>query len=193
MPNACFVFLAHSHQKATTQFEARLTAVFKRHGRKPNFIFLPRLSHPDFLSLNLAADVLLDTLEWSGGKTTLEALACDLPAVTCPGELMRSRHTHAFLTRMGLSQTIAHDKAEYIRIAIALGRDSTLHAEIKNAIRAKKHLLFNDPSVIQALEAFYLNACADPAHAIKARLPLFRNWPRYANANNRQRNKASLS
>ena len=172
VPNACFVFLAHSHHKATAQFEARLTAAFERCGQKADFIFLPRLSHADFLSLNLAADVLLDTLEWSGGKTTLEALACDLPAVTCPGELMRSRHTYAFLTRMGLTQTIARDKAEYVRIAVALGRDRALHAELRDAIRAKKHLLFNDPSVVQALETFYVNAYADSCARNKGTTPV---------------------
>jgi predicted O-linked N-acetylglucosamine transferase (SPINDLY family) len=71
--------------------------------------------------LNLLCDVYLDSFGFSGGNTTLDAIACNLPIVTCPGEFMRGRLSYAMLTRLGLSETIAQDEAEYIDIAVRLG------------------------------------------------------------------------
>ncbi len=159
VPDSLFVFLAHGERQVTDLFAKRLAAAFASRNLAPRCIFLPRLNHADFLSMNMAADVLLDTLEWSGGKTSLEAIACDLPVVTLPGCFMRGRHTYAFLTRMGLTQTIAADKAAYMRLAARLGADPLFRAEIKEFIRSRKHLLFNDTRVNEALEAFYIQAC----------------------------------
>lgn len=159
VPKALFVFLAHGEQQVTDLFAKRLAGAFASRNLETRCIFLPRLNHADFLSLNMAADVLLDTLEWSGGKTSLEAIACDLPVVTLPGSFMRGRHTYAFLTRMGLIQTIAGSKDEYIRIAARLGTDPELRAQVKDFIRSRKHLLFNDTRVNEALEAFYTDVC----------------------------------
>ncbi|MEH2295976.1 hypothetical protein [Nostoc sp.] len=39
------------------------------------------------------ADIYLDTFEWAGGNTTLDAIACHLPIVTCCGEFMRGCHS----------------------------------------------------------------------------------------------------
>jgi predicted O-linked N-acetylglucosamine transferase (SPINDLY family) len=159
VPDALFVFLAHGEKQVTDLFAKRLAGAFASHNLTARCIFLPRLNHADFLSLNMAADVLLDTLEWSGGKTSLEAIACDLPVVTLPGSFMRGRHTYAFLTRMGLRQTIAGDKDDYIRIAARLGADPEWRAQVKNLIKSRKHLLFNDTRVNEALEAFYADVC----------------------------------
>ncbi len=41
--------------------------------------------------LNRCCDLFLDSVGWSGCNSTLEALACGLPVVTWPGELMRGR------------------------------------------------------------------------------------------------------
>jgi len=159
VPGALFVFLAHGEKQVTDLFAERLAAAFAFRDLAPRCIFLPRLNHADFLCLNMAADVLLDTLEWSGGKTSLEAIACDLPVVTLPGSFMRGRHTYAFLTRMGLRQNIAGDKDDYIRIAAGLGNDPELRAQVKDFIKSHKHLLFNDTRVNEALEAFYMDVC----------------------------------
>lgn len=159
VPDALFVFLAHGEKQVTERFARRLAGAFAAWHLPPRCIFLPRLNHPDFLSLNLVSDVLLDTLEWSGGKTSLEALACDLPVVTLPGRFMRGRHTYAFLTRMGLELTIARTKAEYIRLAVRLGTDKNFHQSVKHHIKNHKHLLFNDTSVIEALASFFNEIC----------------------------------
>ena len=118
-------------------------------------IFLPRLNHPDFLSLNLACDVLLDTLSWSGGNTTLEGISCNLPVVTCPGKFMRGRHAYAMLKMMGISETIATNQADYINVALRLGQDRNFYLQIKRLMQENQSKLFGDKSIIVALEDFY--------------------------------------
>ena len=84
----------------------------------------------DYLMINLLSDVYLDTFTWSGGNTTLEAIACNLPIVTCPGEFMRGRHSDSFLKMLGVTDTIAHNVAEYIEIAVKLGLNPVWRRDI---------------------------------------------------------------
>jgi predicted O-linked N-acetylglucosamine transferase (SPINDLY family) len=159
VPGAVFVFVAHGEKRITELLTQRFSKAFAACNRPARLLFMPRLKHVDFLSLNMASDILLDTLEWSGGKTSLEAIACDLPVVTLPGQFMRGRHTYAFLTRMGLTQTIAADKEAYIRLAVRLGTDPAFHAQVKNHIKDHKWVLYRDTRVIEALETFYQQVC----------------------------------
>jgi predicted O-linked N-acetylglucosamine transferase (SPINDLY family) len=103
----------------------------------------------------LASDVLLDPLEWSGGKTSLEAVSCGLPAVTCPGRFMRGRHTYAILKMMGVLETIAEDKSDYIRIAVRLHHDPLLLRSIRQQVKDSCGRLFRDRVFMDALENFY--------------------------------------
>jgi predicted O-linked N-acetylglucosamine transferase (SPINDLY family) len=99
--------------------------------------------------------VLLDTLEWSGGKTTLEALACGLPVVTCPGRFMRGRHAFAMLRMMGIPDTLAADKDAYVRTAVRLAHDPALLAEMRSQVADRRNRLYRDRRFIEALEEFY--------------------------------------
>jgi predicted O-linked N-acetylglucosamine transferase (SPINDLY family) len=164
VPNARFVFLAHAHAGVTRQFAERLAAAFRsyrlpfeRHCR-----ILPRLELDDFLSLNLVSDVLLDTLEWSGGKTTLEAIGCGTPVVTCPGGFMRGRHAFAMLKKMDLAETIAADKDDYVRIAAGLGRRPEWAAAVRSRLADRKDRLFGDREFMRALEAFFSRIAGRP-------------------------------
>jgi predicted O-linked N-acetylglucosamine transferase (SPINDLY family) len=157
VPQAQFVFIAHSRPAVTESFRQRLARAFDAHGLTAEVFchFTQRLEFQDFLSLNLASDLLLDTLEWSGGKTTLEAIACGLPVVTCPGRFMRGRHAFAMLRMMGISRTVAGDKEAYIRLAVELGRDPALLAEMRSQVANRKDRLYRDKGFITALEDFY--------------------------------------
>ena len=130
VPHAQFVFISHSRPAVTARFRDRLARAFDAHGLPADRFchFTRRLDFQGFLSLNLASDALLDTLEWSGGKTTLEALSCGLPVVTCPGRFMRGRHAFAMLRMMGITRTVAADKDDYVRIAVELAHDPGLLA-----------------------------------------------------------------
>jgi predicted O-linked N-acetylglucosamine transferase (SPINDLY family) len=160
VPHACFVFLANESESATAKFRLRLKNAFAEFGLVADQYYLisKRLNFKDFLSLNMVSDVLLDSLEWSGGKTTLEALTCSLPVVTLPGRFMRGRHAYAMLKMMGLIETIAKDKASYCEIAVRLAQDSAFFSRINRLIAQNKTRLYEDRSFIKALEIFYHKA-----------------------------------
>jgi predicted O-linked N-acetylglucosamine transferase (SPINDLY family) len=152
-----FVFLAHKDPDVTGQFMERLAKAFSAHGLQHEMYvkMLPRQNFPDFLSLNMASDLLLDSFDWSGGKTTLEALSCGLPVVTVPGEFMRGRHTYAMLTMMGTDATIARDKADYVKIVARMCRDNHFYEMVKGQIVSNRSRLYSDIECIRALEDFY--------------------------------------
>lgn len=118
-------------------------------------LFLKIPAREDYLMLNLVADVFLDTCTWSGGNTSLEAIACGLPLVTCPGEFMRGRHADSFLKMIGVTETIAPDAETYIEIAVRLGLDAAWRQEIKTKMQERKSQLFDDRTCVTALEEFF--------------------------------------
>ena len=115
----------------------------------------PRIGWNDYCNLNQISDVFLDTFSWSGGNTTLEAIACDLPIVTCPGEFMRGRHSYGILQMLGVTDTIAKTEAEYIEIAVKLGQNSEWINHIVERMRKRHSYLYDDKTCVQALEDFY--------------------------------------
>jgi predicted O-linked N-acetylglucosamine transferase (SPINDLY family) len=154
---AQFVFISHPVSAITAQFKARLCRGFANF--KLNYedycVILPRLERMDYLNLNLVSNIFLDTFSWSGGNTTLEAIACGLPIVTCPGELMRSRHSYGILKMMGITETIAQDEIEYVEIAVRLGIDSNWRQEIVQKIYERHRWVYDDKTCVTALEDFY--------------------------------------
>jgi CRISPR-associated protein Csy1 len=98
-------------RRAHAAFAARLAAAFEAPHRHPRARDLPapNIPHPTYLRLNELCDVMLDTLHWSGGNTSLDALASGLPVVTLPGELMRGRQSQAMLQALGARELVARD------------------------------------------------------------------------------------
>ena len=96
-PDGIIVLFAGRHPNITNAFFARLAQALRVRGLEPQGrgIILPSMAHDDYLRVNMVCDVMLDTLHWSGGNTTLDALACGLPVVTLPGEFMRGRQSMA--------------------------------------------------------------------------------------------------
>ncbi|MFO5493888.1 MAG: tetratricopeptide repeat protein, partial [Cuspidothrix sp.] len=107
VPQAKFVFLRG------TVLKPRLERAFRKLDLNSDdfCIHLQIPERLDYLMINLLSDVYLDTFTWSGGNTSLEAIACSLPIVTCPGEFMRGRHTDSFLKLLGVTDTIAKNEA----------------------------------------------------------------------------------
>ncbi|MBD2360727.1 O-linked N-acetylglucosamine transferase, SPINDLY family protein [Anabaena minutissima FACHB-250] len=151
VPQAKFIFLRG------TLLQERLQKAFAALGLKfeDYCVFLSIPERFDYLMINLLSDVYLDTFTWSGGNTTLEAIACNLPIVTCPGEFMRGRHSDSFLKMLGVTDTIAQNEAEYIDIAVKLGQNPAWRRDISERISQRHDQLFDDKVCVAGLEAFY--------------------------------------
>lgn len=160
VPLSKFVFvLPHYMPNASlqTKFLTRLQPHFNRLGIQASdfCVFLPRQYTSGYFGLLQCADIFLDTLEFSGGYTTLEAIACNLPIVTMPGEFMRGRQSYGFLTMLGVTDTIAKSEAEYINIAVRLGLEPQWRQEISQSMGDRHHYLYEDTECIRGLEDFY--------------------------------------
>lgn len=155
VPGAKLVFLEHPTSPAITRvFQQRLMGAFlkERLDWRKFCVFLPHLSQSDYFALNRVADVFLDTPLWSGGNTTLEALACNLPVVTLPGPTMRSRHSTAMLKALGLTELIADSAEGYMEIAARLGQDHGWREAIRAQVRERADLhLFGQKAAVTAL------------------------------------------
>ena len=151
VPQAQFVFLRGSLLKP------RLNRAFAavELDSKDYCVFLTVPERLDYLMINLLSDVYLDTFSWSGGNTTLEAIACSLPVVTCPGEFMRGRHSDSFLRMLGVTDTITENEAEYIEFAVRLGLDPSWRGKIAARMSECHDLLYDDTACVVGLEAFY--------------------------------------
>jgi len=155
VPEAQFLFIQHFASPQVTELtRSRIGRAFAAAGLDPDrhLVFLRPLGQAEYAGLNAAADVYLDSLEWSGGNTTLEAVAAGLPIVTLPGPLMRGRHSAAILTMMGSAETVARDKDEYVALAVRLGRDPVWRREIAANVVARRDRLYHDRTPVKALE-----------------------------------------
>ena len=119
---------------------------------------VPRQSPEDFIALQNAADVILDTPHFSGGNTSFEAFALGKPIVTHDGEFMRGRVTAGMYRMMGIDDCIAECLESYVEIALKLGTDEVYRAKISTKIQESRDVLFSDTSVVSEFEAFFKNA-----------------------------------
>ena len=114
-----FVFIRHFGKGVTELFQQRLDRAFAAAGLKAedHCVFLHSMDMNRFAAASAQCDVMLDSIGWSGGNTTLEALAQDLPVITFEGELMRGRVSAGMLRMMGMPETIAGRVDDYVALA----------------------------------------------------------------------------
>jgi CRISPR-associated protein Csy1 len=146
-----------ANQAQTTRvFRARLDAALALAGVGVDRVLMlkPDLPHATYMRLNAVCDVMLDSLHWSGGNTSIDAIAAALPVVTCPGELMRGRQSAAMLRAMQLDGLVAAGEDDYVAKAVELGRDRAMRMEVARQMRARREAIFARDEPIRALEAF---------------------------------------
>jgi protein O-GlcNAc transferase len=152
-----FAFVEYPHSPRVTElFRQRLDRAFAAFGlnAQDHCLILPRLDQDRYIAANGLADVFLNTLEWSGFNSALEALAYDVPIVMVKGALMRGCHASALLEMMGVTATIGATIDDYVAIAVRLAGDPIWRAEIRGKISALKQAVYRDRACITALEDF---------------------------------------
>ena len=152
--NCCFWFIHGIKNSVTSIFKERISKLFKKEGydfEKYSY-FYPRCSQEEFFGLIEESDIILDSLNWSGGNTSLEAISLNKPIVTYPSAFMRGRHTYGILKILDIEETIAISKKNYVEIAVKLARDKNFRNSIVDKIKKNKNKLFNDDKPLKFLE-----------------------------------------
>jgi protein O-GlcNAc transferase len=160
-----FVFIKHRTSGSVTEvFCDRLKLAFEGYGLnyQDYCIFLSPMDTEKFAGTAAIANVFLDSIGWSGGNTTLEAIAHNVPVITLPGDLMRGRHSMAMLKMMGIEETIASSKEDYVQIAVRLGQDTQYRQHISKLVAENKQKLYSDLEPVRALEDFLLKVLNKP-------------------------------
>ncbi|HET7777540.1 MAG TPA: tetratricopeptide repeat protein, partial [Rudaea sp.] len=138
--NALFVLFAGSERGATDSVRKRLVAALSGVAARPDkhLLFLGQRTREEYLRVNLACDVMVDSLHWSGGNTSLDALHCGLPIATHPGALMRGRQSAAMLKTMDCAELIADSARGVAGLCVEIANDSprrsSLGARIRDAL-----------------------------------------------------------
>ena len=160
IPESRLVLFAGRHPAITDQYMRRFSRACDRHGVaiRERTRVLPSLAHQDFLRVNRVCDAMLDTRHWSGGNTSLDALACALPIVTLPGATMRARQSSGMLSVIGVPELVARDEADYVRIAARLAAEPSWRAELAGRIAVGQTKLFDVPDAIDRLQDFLEDA-----------------------------------
>ncbi len=150
---AVIVFFQSEFMQVTQSFADRIARAMATRGMPPRkqIKFLPRLAAAAFRSVLAVADAVLDTVHWSGGNTSLDALSAGAPVVTFPGAFMRGRQSKAMLEILGVPELIADSSGDYVAVALRLAADKRHQRAIKQRILANRGELFDRAEPLRAL------------------------------------------
>jgi Glycosyl transferase family 41 len=158
-PDAKLVYFRNRDKIAALAFDdylgERLRAAAIEASR---IVALAETSREAFLAVLAACDVSLDTFDFSGGNTTLDALSVGLPIVTLPGEFMRGRQTMAMLQIAQADELIARDESDYLRIAGGLIANATTREKLRERLRISSTKCFDDERPVAAFRHYLLQA-----------------------------------
>jgi len=154
-PLAVLVFFAAVAPGQRRAFVDRLQRGMAARGIPPRqqIKFLPVLPRAEFRSALAIADIMLDTPNFSGGSSALDALAVGLPIVAREGRFMRGRQSAAMLRLIGVPELVVADDRSYVELAIRVASDSAYRGLLANRITAGLPRLFGRDEPIIALAA----------------------------------------
>jgi protein O-GlcNAc transferase len=165
-PDAQLVFFRPSVATLADLLQARITKEFEAAGLNvmDHVRFVRWLNFNEFHCLLRRADVLLDTIGFSGYNTAVQAMECGLPLVTREGRFLRGRLASGVLRRMELTELIVQTKAEYANLVARLVTDRDYQAHIRSEIQQRRSVLFDDQSAMGPFQDF-LESVARPGGA----------------------------
>jgi CRISPR-associated protein Csy1 len=151
--NAVFLFFQAMYPAIGAAFSRRIALRAEQRGidARGRFRFVPRQNESGFRAILAQCDVVLDTLHWSGGNTSLDALAVAAPVVTLPGQFMRGRQTMAMLELAGVPELIASSRTQYVDTAIAIASDATGRDALRARLAEGSNAVFDQHAPIRAL------------------------------------------
>jgi predicted O-linked N-acetylglucosamine transferase (SPINDLY family) len=78
--------------------------------------------------------------------------------VTLPSQFLRGRLTYGMYRQMGISDLVAADATDYVRLAVRLGIEPDYREQLRRRITEASSVLFEDVTVVREVEQFLLSA-----------------------------------
>jgi predicted O-linked N-acetylglucosamine transferase (SPINDLY family) len=134
----------------------RLSTAFSARGSRfsDHCVVVPWQQRGAFQGLLQRADLMLDTIGFSGFNTALQAVECGLPIVTREGRFMRGRLAGGVLGALGLEELIAVDEQAYVDLVVSLATDPDRLRSLRRRIDERRHVLFGDVETVGAFEKY---------------------------------------
>lgn len=164
-PCSFVLFRPPQYDWAHARVMGRLEKTFRQRGLDPEqyLLTVPWLPPEQFYRLLDICDVFLDCPSFSGYTTAWQALHRGIPIVTLEGEFLRQRLASGLLRHIGLADTVAASREQYVAMAAALAeesRDSVLREQRRKEIRAAAPRMDNNVNVVRAFEQVLLEQVA---------------------------------
>jgi protein O-GlcNAc transferase len=148
---------AHLHIRCAQFAQSEMLALFKQ--RLEDFDFplarielLPPVSYAAYLESYQSIDLILDTIPFSGGTTTAEALWMGVPTLTLLGHTLIARQGASLMSAAGLGEWVADSQEDYIAKALYWSEHIEALAELRSNLRDKVRAspLFDAPRFARA-------------------------------------------
>lgn len=130
-------------------------------GIDPNrIVFHERWDKSKHLARISLTDIALDTRVVNGHTTTTDALRAGVPVVSIKGKHMCSRVSASCLAAAGLSELVATNVDEYVKLAVKLAKNKSLLARLKAklTLAINNSPLFDTELFTKNLERLYQTA-----------------------------------
>ena len=139
LPEAVLTLIPSAAEELCDRVRDRVGAALQAAGVDPErqlrvLAYLPAADYERELA---ACTVVLDSMDFSGGATTLDTIAAGRALVTRRGGLMRGNQTAGLLAMMGLDDWICDSEDDYVAAAIRLAQDPALRLQRYHEARGR--------------------------------------------------------
>ena len=154
------IVLIDSRRAWRARLEARFVNTLGHYADRIRF--LPRQTSEDFAALIDAADVVLDTIHFSGGYTSFETIWSETPLICERGQFMRGRVTAGLCDLLELPEAVATGCTDYAEKAVAFTTGTAFRSRfIDRLSTCKRKLLDLDDTVLPVYRDFFVRALAE--------------------------------
>ncbi len=141
----------------------RIGNAFRAEGLAPEpyLVLHPWATPAEFSGWLQGADIMLDTLGFSGFNTVMQALGHGLPVVTLRGRFLRGRLGSGILESIGADELVAADADAYVELAVALACDLPRRRALRTGLGARVAGLYGDLGPVRAIEGWLEGALGE--------------------------------
>ena len=118
-------------------------------------IFVDKMPHHTMMALYNNVDVVLDSYFFGGDTTSREAFEVGAPVITLPHKYLGSRWTAAYYKHIGITDLIAQNMEDYVRLAVHVAGNKKFSAELRQKIQENSAKLFHSKEASLAWEKVF--------------------------------------